>query len=158
MAHVYDSSGRSLAAAQLRAGMAMQIAVPPNIAQAQCLAAIEPDARKAQLGIWRDRYWQPLPSKAMRGAEVGFRLVSGRVAKVDINSAVWLELEGKLVLKVAKRDWQAFGYSKQDWLDFKGRKLEVRGWVSAQQSRRSQQFKPLVMQLRSPAAVSVIAD
>lgn len=158
LAHVYDGSGRSLGAEQVRNGMAMQVAVPPNTAQAKCLAAIESGARKKHLGMWRDPYWQPLPSTSMRGDETGFRLVSGRVAKVDINSAVWLELDGKLVLRVAKKDWPLLSYRKQDWLALKGQKIEVRGWISAQKSKRSQQFKPLVMQLRSPSSMRVITE
>jgi endonuclease YncB( thermonuclease family) len=168
LAHVYDSHGRSLAAEQLRLGMAMQVAVPPNIAQAKCLVAVEQSARKKKLGVWRNHYWQPLPSGSMRGDETGFRLVSGRVAKVDINSAVWLELEGKLVARVAKKDWplfdnekfgnKKFGYYKRDWQALVGRKIELRGWISQQKSKRSQQFKPLVLQLRSPSSIKVIAN
>lgn len=157
LAHVYDSSGRSLAAAQLRAGLALHIAVPPNIAQAQCLAKFELAARNKSLGLWRDNYWQPLSAQSLNDNESGFRFVRGRIAKVDINSAVWLEFEGKLVAKVAKKDWPLFGYGHSDWLALKGKSVELRGWITLQKSRRSQQFKPLVMQLRSPSSIKVIA-
>lgn len=158
LAHVYDSRGRSLAVAQLRAGMALQIAVPPNTAQAQCLLDVERDARKKSPGLWRDSYWQPLATKSMRDDEVGFRQVRGRITKVSINSAVWLEFEGKLVARVTKKDWSAFAYQKSDWLALMGREMELRGWISPQKSKRSQQFKPLVMQLRSPSSLKVIAN
>ena len=158
LAHVYDHRGRSLAAEQLRKGVAMQVGVPPNIAQSKCLSAIESKARRQQLGVWRDSYWLPLPSRSLRGSETGFRLISGRVAKVDINSAVWLELDGKLVVRIAKKDWPLFRYDKKDWQKLKGRQLEVRGWINVQKSRRSQQFKPLVLQLRSPFSLKVIAN
>ena len=163
LAHVYDSRGRSLAVAQLRAGMALQIAVPPNTAQMHCLMSAEREARQKSLGVWRDNYWQPLPTLSLRGDETGFRLVRGRIAKVDINSAVWLEFEGKLVAKVAKKDWPLFvgqkpHWQKSDWLALRGKTVELRGWISLQQSRRSQRFKPLVMQLRSPSSIKVIAS
>jgi hypothetical protein len=77
---------------------------------------------------------------------------------VDINSAVWLEFEGQLVAKVAKKDWPLFGYRQQDWLALKGKSVELRGWITSQKSRHSQQFKPLVMQLRSPSSMKVIAE
>ena len=162
LAHIYDAKGRSLAAAQLRGGMALQIAVPPNSAQARCLADIERAARKQSPGLWRNAYWQPLPTKSMRGDETGFRQVRGRVSKVSINSSVWLEFEGKLVARVAKKDWQAFGNQKSDWQALKGRELELRGWISPQKSKakpgsNSQPFKPLVMQLRSPSSMNMIA-
>lgn len=158
LAHVYDSRGRSLAAAQLRNGMAMQIAVPPNTAQVHCLLSPEREARQKSLGVWRDNYWQPLPTLSLRGDEAGFRLVRGRITKVDINSAVWLEFEGRLVARVVKKDWPLFGYRQQDWLGLKGRSAELRGWIGSQQSKRSKKFKPLVMQLRSPSSIKVIAE
>lgn len=163
LAHAYDSRGRSLAAAQLRAGMALQIAVPPNIAQMQCLSKLELVARNKSLGLWRDNYWRPLPTQSLRGDEAGFRFVRGRIAKVDINSAVWLEFEGKLVARVAKKDWPLFadqkaGWQKSDWLALKGKSVELRGWITSQKSRGSQKFKPLVLQLRSPSSIKVIAD
>jgi len=163
LAHVYDSHGRSLAVAQLRAGMAVQIAVPPNTAQKQCLLEHERDARKKSLGLWRDSYWQPLPTQSMRGDEAGFRILRGRIAKVDINSAVWLEFDGKLVARVAKKDWPAFGYQKSEWLALRGREVELRGWISPRKakatpsSKGARQFKPLVMQLRSPSSMRVSA-
>ncbi|HSC67647.1 MAG TPA: thermonuclease family protein [Cellvibrio sp.] len=162
LAHIYDTKGRSLAAAQLRAGMALQIAVPPNTAQARCLVDIERAARKQSPGLWRHTYWQPLPTKSMRGDETGFRQVRGRVTKISVKSSVWLEFEGKLVARVAKKDEQAFGYEKSDWLALKGRELELRGWISPQRSKakpgaNTQPFKPLVMQLRSPSSMNMIA-
>lgn len=158
LAHVYDSRGRSLAAAQVRTGMALQIAVPPNTQQQYCLLKLEFNARKQSLGLWRDKFWQPLPTKSMRGGEVGFRLLSGLITKVDVNSSVWLEFEGKLVAQVAKKDWPAFGYQKSDWLGLKDKQVELRGWVRQRQSKRSKQFKPLVMQLRSSSSMRIIAE
>lgn len=162
LAHVYDERGRSLAAAQLRAGMALQIAVPPNTAQADCLLDVERGARKKSAGMWRDSYWQPLPIKLMRGDETGFRQVRGRVTKVSINSAVWLEFEGKLVARVAKKDWPAFAYQKSDWQALQGREVELRGWINsrknqARPSAKTTQFKPLILQLRSPSSMKITA-
>lgn len=162
LAHIYDTKGRSLAAAQVRAGMALQIAVPPNSAQAQCLADIERNARKQSPGLWRHAYWQPLSTQLMSGDETGFRQLRGRITSVNINSAVWLEFEGKLVARVAKKDWPAFAYQKSDWLALKGKEVELRGWISPQKSKAkpnstgSRQFKPLVLQLRFPSSMRLI--
>lgn len=163
LAHVYDKNGRSLAVVQLRAGMALQIAVPPNTAQKQCLLQSEQEARGKRRGLWRNSYWQPLPTKAMRGTETGFRQLRGRITNVSINSAVWLEFEGKLVARVAKKDWSAFGYQKADWLALKGKEVELRGWISLQKTqvakgaKKTQRLKPLVLPLRSPTSMKVIA-
>jgi endonuclease YncB( thermonuclease family) len=164
LAHVYDSRGRSLAAAQLRTGMALQIAVPPNSAQMHCLSGIENEARQKRLGVWRNSYWRPLPTISLHDNDTGFRLVRGRIANVDVNSAVWLELDGKLVARIAKKDWPLFAYQKSDWLALKGKTVELRGWINQRNSKgvhapkRAQQFKPLVMQLRSPSSMRVINE
>jgi len=170
LAHVYDNRGRSLGAAQVRSGMAMQIAVPPNSAQMDCLLRVEKEARQKTLGMWGNSYWRPQPTVSLRGDETGFRLVRGRIAKIDINSAVWLEFEGKLVARVAKKDWPLFAYQKSDWLALQGRSVELRGWINprkakqmksstgALHSTKAQEFKPLVIQLRSPSSIKVSAD
>jgi micrococcal nuclease len=165
LAHVYDARGRSLAAELLRTGMALQVAVPPNHGQAECFIPLEQEARKYKRGLWRSAYWQSLSTKSMRGNESGFRLVRGRILKVDINSAVWLEFEGSLMVKVARKDWPLFGYRASDWRALKGKEVEVRGWITLRQANTKQanpkqfiskQAKSLVMQLRSPSSLRVI--
>ena len=167
LAHVYDHRGRSLAARLLRTGMALQIAVPPNHGQADCFVPLEQGARKNKRGLWRSAYWQPLLTKAMRGNETGFRLIRGRIVKVDIHSAVWLEFEGGLVAKVAKNDWPLFvrapssstsrkkSSPKHHWQALKGREVELRGWITLRK-KSSKGFKFQMMQLRSPSSLKVI--
>jgi micrococcal nuclease len=157
LAHIYDQRGRSLAEMQLRKGMALQIAVPPNIAYASCFERFEKTARQQRLGVWREAYWQPLSSVSLAETDTGFRHIRGRITQVNINSAVWLEFEGKLVVRVGKKDWPLFAYKKADWLALKGREIELRGWIAKQKSKRSSSFKPLSMQLRSPSSMKVIA-
>jgi endonuclease YncB( thermonuclease family) len=161
LAHVYDSQGRSLAADLLQRGMVLQIAVPPNAAQSQCLLAFEQRAQAQALGVWRNRYWNAYPVKSLSARDSGFRHLRGRVARVDVNSSVWIEFEGNLVARIAKRDWAQFGYRKQDWLALKGQWLDVRGWVRVREVRqtgKARSFKPLIVQLRSPAAMQVSAS
>lgn len=168
LAHVYDSRGRSLAAELLRAGMALQVAVPPNDGQTGCFMPLEQEARKHKRGLWRSAYWQPLLTKTMRGDETGFRLMRGRILKVDINSAVWLEFEGGLVAKVAKSDWPLFKKQvplKQstqqkpaqnyNWQALKGREVELRGWITLR-DKPNQRFKSQMVQLRSPSSLKVV--
>lgn len=158
LAHVYDPNGRSLAVDLLQAGMAIQISVPPNVAQEDCLLAFERRARVRGVGVWRDRYWNAYPAELLSAQDTGFRHLRGRVNRVDVNSSAWLELEGNLVVRIAKQDWSRFAYNKRDWLALKGKELDVRGWVRArkiQKNGRLHAFKPLILQLRSPAALQV---
>ena len=160
LAHVYDASGRSLAAELLQQGLALHIAVPPNVDQAQCLFAFEQRGRKRGIGVWKNNYWNAYPASALRSQDTGFRHLRGRIARVDVNSSAWLEFDGNLVVRIGKSDWSQFGYSKQEWIALKGKTVEVRGWIrvrNAQKSSAGRTFKPLVLQLRSPAALQVNA-
>lgn len=155
LAHVYDASGRSLAADLLRQGFALQIAVPPNTLQAECLQGFERQARQRGRGVWKNAYWNAYPAEKLTPTETGFRHLRGRVSEVAINSSVWLELEGHLVVQIAKRDWPQFGYSQQEWQGLKGKQIEVRGWIVAPKGRAAGKHKPLLLPLRSLAALQV---
>lgn len=162
LAHVYDPSGRSLAVELLRQGLGLQAAVPPNDDQAECLSGFEQLARQRAQGVWCNSYWNAFPVSGLSATDAGFRHLRGRVVKVDVNSSVWIEFEGVLVAKVAKKDWHTFGYSARDWLSLRGREVELRGWVAPRQVKssgaqtRATRFKPLLLALRSPTSLRVI--
>ncbi|PUA27367.1 MAG: nuclease [Cellvibrio sp. 79] len=158
LAHVYDKSGRSLAAEQIRAGMALQVSVPPNGAQESCLYSIESRARKKPSGVWSNSYWSSFPSTSLTVGDTGFRLVRGKVMRVDVNSSVWIEFDGDLVAQIKKSDWRTFG--RNDWQSLQGKTVEVRGWITARKDKGSQngkrRFKSLVMGVRTPSSLKVI--
>ena len=157
LAHVYDKSGRSLAADQLRTGMAIQVTVPPNSAQEACLSGVESRARKNPAGVWRNAYWSNFPAKSLTLADTGFRVVKGKVTRVDVNSSVWIEFDGQLVARIKKSDWPAF--KRKDWKSLEGKTLEVRGWITARKDNGKpgqRGFKPLVMGVRSPSSLRVM--
>lgn len=156
LAHVYDAQGQSLAVSLLRQGLVFPIAVPPNVAQADCLFAIQQQARQKGLGVWASRAWQPRPATGLTQADTGFQRIRGRVAKVTVNSSVWLELEGQLVVRIAKADWRYFPRRPADWQALLGQTLEVHGWVTPQRNR-NKGFKPLVLAVHSPHALQVSA-
>jgi micrococcal nuclease len=156
LAHVYNSHGRSLGHSLLLQGLVFAVAVPPNVAQASCLYKAQGEARQKRLGIWGNRAWAAQPATALVVGDEGFRRVKGRVEKVDINSAVWIELEGRLVIQIARKDWQYFPQKPRDWQSFKGKTLELEGWITPRQ-RPHKHFKPLIMRARSPHALRVIS-
>ena len=156
LAHVYNTRGQSLAVSLLRQGLVFPIAVPPNVAQAGCLFAVQEAARQQGLGVWGSRAWQPRPATRLTVADTGFQRISGRVEKVAINSSVWLELEGQLVVRIAKADWRNFSRQPADWQALRGQTIEVHGWVTPQRNR-NKGFKPLVLALHSPHGLRVSA-
>lgn len=157
LAYVYDAQGRSVEAELLRRGLAFQIAVPPNLVQADCLHAQQDIARQERVGVWRHDYWQPTPAARLQTG--GFQVVQGSVTDVSrTRGAIWLELDGPVVLQVARAD-QSF-FEGEDWNAWLGRDLLVSGWVIDRSGSRAAErgFKPWMMRLRSPHAVLPAAD
>lgn len=169
LAHVYDLKGRSWATTLLAAGMAMQISVPPNANQAGCLTAVELKARQNRIGVWRSHYWQVQDAQALSDSDLGFRLVGGRVVSVAINKSIWLELDGRLVVQIARKDWPNFRnqlgapFKKQDWRALSGKYIEVRGWVQLRRApakgaqKLQNVYKPLIMQVRTAASLQLLS-
>ena len=156
LAHVYNTQGKSLGAELLTQGLVFAIAIPPNVAQSDCLYRLQHKAREQGYGIWGHRAWHIQPSAGLTPADIGFRRIAGRIEKVTINSAVWIELEGQLVIQIARDDWSYFPQQRGQWLSLKGRRLEAEGWISYRRPKNTR-FKPLMMRVRSPHALRVIS-
>ncbi|SCZ33443.1 Endonuclease YncB, thermonuclease family [Pseudomonas sp. NFIX49] len=130
LAHLYSVSGASLEAQMLADGLGFQVAVAPNVDLVDCQQAAEHSARQAGLGLWKR---SPV-LKAEQIERSGFALVSGRVSKVQRNrGGIWIELQDKLVLRVAPNLLERFDSAALQAL--KGRQIEARGWV-VDRSRR----------------------
>ncbi|WP_432218340.1 thermonuclease family protein [Pseudomonas kribbensis] len=130
LAHLYSVSGASLEAQMLADGLGFQVAVAPNVDLVDCQQAAERSARQAGLGLWKR---SPV-LKAEQIERSGFAIVGGRVSKVQRNrGGIWIELQDKLVLRVAPNLLERFAGSSLQGL--KGRQIEARGWV-VDRSRR----------------------
>lgn len=153
LAHVYSSSGKSLEAELLARGLAFHIAVPPNLSLAECLKKQEGKARTQKLGVWDESVWQPRLASELKPSQAGFQLLQGRITDVSANGDIWLELDGPVVLKIAREERQYFDGSP--WIHWLGRRLEVRGWLVDRSTSRAAErgFKPLLMRVRSPYAI-----
>ncbi|SER93556.1 thermonuclease family protein [Halopseudomonas bauzanensis] len=141
LGHLFDIQGANIEAQLLRSGMGFAIGIPPNLALLDCHLRQESLAREAELGVWRQ-------APIIQAAEVrqgGFQLVRGRVLSIErAGRYFWLELDGSLVLRIAA-DQQGFG-QLDSW---RGRSLEVRGWVVDRGTRR-RDHKRFMLPLREP--------
>src|SRR5690625_7672794 len=110
----------------LRRVLAFHVAVPPNLAQADCLRAQQDIARQNKLGVWADDYWQPTPAARLRAG--GYQLVQGRVMEVSkTRGAVWLELDGPEEIQISSADSAQF--DDEDCEALLGRVISISGWV-----------------------------
>jgi micrococcal nuclease len=128
LAHVYDTKGNSLAANLLRLGLGFHVAIPPNLGLNECLQGQEKIARKKGLGVWSNSEWQAKPAASLSLKDAGFQRITGRVISVRKAQSIWLELDGPLVIKITPTDLKNF--PALNWLSWKGKRVEVRGWVT----------------------------
>jgi endonuclease YncB( thermonuclease family) len=128
LAHAFRSrAGDSAEAALIRRGFAQHIAMPPNLALADCLFAAEREARVARRGIWAETWFQPRAARALTTADAGYRRVRLRVTDVEADRrGWWLETDGPLVLRILRADAGRFAVEPSRWA---GRELVVRGWL-----------------------------
>lgn len=145
LAHVYREDRSSIEAALLEQGLAFAIAIPPNLADVGCYAAVERRAREARRGVWAQPYFAPIPADKMTPDQLGFRRVQGRVSRIgNSKNSIWLNLSKTFALRVDRDDLNHF--TGLDLRQLKGSDVVVRGWVA--------QYKQgdLVMRVRHPAA------
>jgi micrococcal nuclease len=152
LANVYNAQGNSLAVHLLRLGLGFHVAVPPNISSAKCLRSVEAIAKQRGLGVWGNAYWKPQQASELTLRDTGFKRVQGKVVKVHQAKSVWLELDGPLSIHISPTD----GYfMAQDWQQWQGMQVEMRGWITKRRESKSQKgktksayaFKPLTMSL-----------
>ena len=122
LAHIYDAAGRNLEAVLLSEGLGYQVAFEDD-ALIACQRAAEAEARRGQLGLWRQA--KVVASGAVQNG--GFALVRGRVERVQRNrGGLWLEMPG-LVLRVEPKLLKQFDTAALQRLV--GQPVEARGWV-----------------------------
>ena len=160
LAHLFLPNGSSLEQALLAAGMGFHIAIPPNLGYHNCLRSAENAARRAGLGVWAHPYFEPLDARQLSHEVQGFRRVKGRVSSLDkTSSALWLEFEGDLVLRIKTSDLSHFDQGILQGLP--GKLVVVRGWLVDRRSRKGQKnsrYKPWVMSLKHPLAIEYRPD
>lgn len=144
LAHVYSLSGQSLEAALVARGLGWHVAIPPNLALADCLSALEREARRRRAGLWAGE----LAVAAQQLDQGGFQRVVGRVDKIVFAKAWWINLDGKLAGVIYPEHQRNFSRSQLRALE--GRDIVLRGWVYASTAERG---KPWRVKVETPYGI-----
>jgi endonuclease YncB( thermonuclease family) len=127
LAYLFSSDGEDLGLDLIKGGLAVVIAVPPDVARLDCYAAAESAARAAHLGIWSAGSPMLVTAADAQAVAGGFLIVSGTVTETSqVRAGVQLTLDHHLRLWVPTDDLPRFA---SDPVGLKGRKVLVRGWV-----------------------------
>ncbi|MGB5442345.1 MAG: thermonuclease family protein [Gammaproteobacteria bacterium] len=145
LAHAFLDDGDNLAVRLLQEGLATTLVVPPNTWGQRCYQRHEDRARRAGLGLWRLDAYKTRQSQALPRDTRGFRIIRGKVQEVQYSRHnVRLNLEGKLVIHIGKKDIENFEPGFLDGLQ--GQRIETRGWVRPVKNT-------LQIKVRHPAAL-----
>ncbi|MEJ2654316.1 MAG: thermonuclease family protein [Acidihalobacter sp.] len=148
LAHLYLADGSSINAALLREGFATALVVPPNLWDAACYGQAETSARSRHAGIWALPRYHPVPARTLAAKAKGFHIVRGRVVHVGRSrNAQWIDLEGKVALRIDRKDLPYF--ESVDFESLRGAEITVRGWVH---SRRGEHL----ISVRHPRALTIL--
>lgn len=147
LAHAWLPDGTNVEERLLRLGLAVVVAVPPNVDRLAAYQAAERTARAAGLGVWGHAYYAPTAAERLRPGNTGFRFVTGRVRRVwDSEENIHVVLAPHFSVLVPRAD---LGYFPQHPRALRGRRVVVRGWISG--------FgETLHVRVRHPAMMNVI--
>ncbi len=148
LAHPYLPGRDNITAELIRQGLATALVVPPNTHHLDCYQRAERQAREQRRGIWTLTRYRPIASSELARDTRGFRLVTGRVMRVGHGGrATWLNLEGRVAVKIADED--ASYFRDMDFKDLKGQRVSARGWIYNHKGE-------LRLRVRHPAALSIL--
>lgn len=149
LAHPYLPDGRSINQVLLDEGLAVAVAVAPNLWHNDCYFAHERAARAAGRGVWSgDSLLKQ--SRALHDGDQGFALLHGRLDKVaESRHSLWLELDGDAALQIRRNDLNYF--NGLDWQALVGREVEARGWLTYHKGKWR-------MNISHPSALRIVDD
>ena len=147
LAHLYSLNGNSAAAHLLKKGLGWHIAVPPDIALAQCLAQAEQQAHHNGLALWGPNGIPAIPAEAVHRG--GFHRIEGVVESIRFTrSGWWVNMGNQIAAVIYPEDQHYFKRSELEKLQ--GTTIEIRGWVYPSRSRK---YQPWRMKLHTPFAL-----
>lgn len=148
LAHLYLPDQSSVTAHLLRLGLATHLTVPPNTYARDCYDGAEAQAMASNSGIWRLPEYQIIAATELDSDAEGFRRVQGKIVRVGYSrSAVWLNLEGDVALRIERTD--TVNFPNRDFSELQGQRVVARGWLYERNGE-------LRMQIRHPAALETI--
>ena len=129
LAHVFGSNGISVEESLIQQGLAWMIAISPNVAWTERLAASETQARQRHRGVWSVPDYRPVAAESLDQSQAGFRIVEGIVRRINKGRHAYdFELTTHTWLLITVADWKR--YFDGDPARFLNRRIVVRGWLS----------------------------
>lgn len=133
LAHLFLRDGTSVQQKLLESGYVLNRTTYNNLKHAECYYQAEAKARNGGYQLWDimakypDRHFPLAESSKLTSDDEGFRIIRGKVEKVDKSSSNYIINMDTTGIRVPKKNWKNFDYSKLKAL--KGQTIEVRGYA-----------------------------
>lgn len=133
LAHLFLKDGTSIQQTLLENGYALNRTLYNNTKHAKCYYQAEAKARKGQYQMWDllaknpELHFPLINSSELTDQDEGFRIIKGKVHKVDKSSNNYIINMDTTGIRVPKKFWKHFDYSKLKALQ--GKTIEVRGYA-----------------------------
>ena len=127
LAHVFNQQGELLSGAQLEAGLASVLVIPPNDRYWQCLKSIEKEAIQSKKAIWSlTESYSKLASKIQKNSD--FQWITGTITeRSQTKNNLWLVLDDKVWVGIPNDRKRFFD---REQIDKKvGEQLSLRGYI-----------------------------
>lgn len=134
LADLYAADGRLVAAVLAGEGLALAVAVAPNLAVIDCVVAAEREARTARRGLWADPATWTVAARDAPADLRGFKRVVGTVTEARAKrGGTAVVLDGRLELWLPMDPGDPLRTVRERALP--GTRLAVRGWWGSYRGR-----------------------
>ena len=145
LAHGFTRDGSNIQATLLQQGLAHAITLPPNDQFSSCYRELERQARCKQRGFWKKT--KLLTAKDLNRSDIGFKIVSGKVKKITINTkGIWLNLDDNVTVGIRPDNQSLFDVDNISQM--LNHSVVVRGWVN-----KSDRETPYYIRIRHPSSM-----
>ena len=147
LAHAFLLNGKNLQYEILKAGLAFNISIPPNLWNHNCYKNAQKQADRNQLGIWKSPYYKPVQANRITKNKLGYKRVTGKITEVlKTKKTIWIKYTDKMALRISKKDLHYFKNLRPKQLI--GKQITASGWISLYKHRYSMRIKhPDAMQI-----------
>lgn len=131
LAHLFLEDGTNIQQKMIESGYALAYTTSGNTLHQNCYFKAEQTARKNQYQLWDlaaknpELHFPVAISTELRKSDDGFRIIRGKVEKVDKSSNNYIINMDTTGIRIPKQNWKNFNY--RDIKALKGKTIEVRG-------------------------------
>lgn len=146
LAHLFTENKEHINVLLVKTGLAAVNIYPENLLYVNELVDAEEQAEKAHLGIWQQAQYQPISVNSLSESKpTGWTRVVGKVLSIkSTGKSIYLEFSDHFQARIEKQWLELF----PDVNDYKGKTIEVRGWINKSKDSLS-------MLIRHPSAIKI---